>query len=139
MLRTAHRVVMVRSSQGGSGYRIFDDLVLTAAHVADESGEVKLFNTDNWLPFRRVWHDDDLDLTGLHPSPTSQCRGRLPLLAQAHAGTRGQSDRPPPLASPRCVDHDAKCVCAGQVRFRCAVERAPSTLRPSDPTREHQT
>lgn len=65
MLRTAHRVVMVRSSQGGSGYRISDDLVLTAAHVVDESGEVKLFDTDNWLPFRRVWHDDDLDVAVL--------------------------------------------------------------------------
>ncbi|GAA1029116.1 hypothetical protein GCM10009565_58710 [Amycolatopsis albidoflavus] len=62
MPRTAHRVVMVRSSQGGSGYRISDDLVLTAAHVVGESGEVKLFDTDNWLPFRRVWYDDDLDV-----------------------------------------------------------------------------
>jgi hypothetical protein len=63
--RTAHRVVMVRSSHGGSGYRISDDLVLTAAHVVGESGEVKLFDTENWLPFRRVWHDDDLDVAVL--------------------------------------------------------------------------
>lgn len=65
MPRTAHRVVMVRSSQGGSGYRISDDLVLTAAHVVGESGEVKLFDTDNWLPFQQVWYDDDLDVAVL--------------------------------------------------------------------------
>ena len=65
MSQTAHRVVMVRSSQGGSGYRISHDLVLTAVHVAGESGEVKLFGTDSWLPFRRVWHDDDLDVAVL--------------------------------------------------------------------------
>jgi hypothetical protein len=48
---------------------------------------------------------------------------------QAHARTRGQVGRPPPLATPMNGDHDAKCVYAGQVRCRCAVERAPSTLR----------
>jgi hypothetical protein len=82
---------------------------------------------------------DQYKANGVSPQPDEPCRGRLPLLGQAHAGTRGQGDRPPPLASPRCVDHDTKCVCAGQVRCRCAVERAPSTLRPSDLTREHQT
>jgi hypothetical protein len=56
---------MVRSSQGGSGYRISHDLVLSAAHVAGESGEAKLFGMDSWLPFRRVWHDDDLDVAVL--------------------------------------------------------------------------
>jgi hypothetical protein len=76
---------------------------------------------------------------GVSPQPDEACRGRLPVFGQAHAGTRGQSDRPPPLATPRYVDHDAKCVCAGQVRCGCAVVRALSTLRPSDLTREHQT
>jgi hypothetical protein len=72
---------------------------------------------------------------GASPQPDKACRGRLPLSVQAHAGTRGQSHRPPPPATPRCVDHDTKCVCAGQVRYRRAVERAPSTLQPigSDP------
>lgn len=65
MPRTAHRVVMVRSEQGGSGYRISHDLVLTAAHVVSESGEIKLFGTENWLPFRRAWHHDELDVAVL--------------------------------------------------------------------------
>jgi CRISPR-associated endonuclease/helicase Cas3 len=76
---------------------------------------------------------------GVSPQPDEPCPGRLPVLGQAHAGTRGQSDRPPPLATPRYVDHDAKCVCAGQVRCVCAVERAPLRLRPTDLTHEHQT
>jgi hypothetical protein len=76
---------------------------------------------------------------GASPQPDETCRGRLSVFGQAHAGTRGQAGRPPPPATPRCVDHDAKCVCAGQLRCRCAVEQAPSTLRPSDLTREHQT
>ena len=59
-------------------------------------------------------------LTGFHPRPC-----RLPVLGQAHAGTRGQSGRPPPPATPRCVDHDEKCGCAGQVRCRRAVVRIP--------------
>jgi hypothetical protein len=37
---------------------------------------------------------------GVTPQPDEPCRGRLPLLGQAHAGTRGQSDRPPPLSTP---------------------------------------
>jgi len=53
----------------------------------------------------------------------------IPDFGQALAGTRGQVGRPPPLAAPMNSDLDAKCVCAGQVRCRCAVERAPPTLR----------
>ena len=36
---------------------------------------------------------------------------------QARAGTYGQCGRPPPLATPRYVDHDAKYV----MQVRCAV------------------
>ena len=57
---------------------------------------------------------------GASPQPDQACRGQLPVFAQTHAGTCGQAGRPPPPATPRCVDHDAKCVSAGQVRFRCA-------------------
>jgi trypsin-like peptidase len=69
--RTARRVVMVRSAQGGSGYRISHDLVLTAAHAADECGEAKLFGSESWLPFRRVWHHDDLDVAVLKLEATN--------------------------------------------------------------------
>lgn len=65
MARSAPRVVMVRSSQGGSGYRISQELVITAAHVAGESGEVKFVGADTWLPFQRLWHNDDLDVAVL--------------------------------------------------------------------------
>ena len=115
----------------------------------------------------------EIRANGASPRPDEACRGRLPVLGQARAGTRGQaadrrhslhltglrpsptrhavvgfrfqgrlaqglavqSGRPPPPATPRCVDLDAKCVCAGQVRCRCAVERATSHVTPvrSDP------
>src|SRR4249919_3052375 len=70
--------------------------------------------------------------------PDKACCGRLPDFEQAHAGTRGQCGRPPPLATPRYVGHDAKCVSAGQVRCRCAVERAPRTVRSPISTRESE-
>ena len=78
-------------------------------------------------------------LTGAAPQPDEACGGRLPDFEQAHAGTRGQCGRPPPLATPRYVDHDAQCVFAGQVRCRCAVERASSTVRSLISARESQT
>jgi EAL domain len=77
-------------------------------------------------------------LAGLRPMPDKACCGRLPDFEQAHAGTRGQCGRPPPLATPRYVDHDAKCVSAGQVRCRCAVERTPRTVRSPISTRESE-
>lgn len=78
----ARRVVMVRSGQGGSGYRISSDLVVTAAHVVDELGEVKLFGTERWFPFRRVWHDDDLDVAVLKVDDADD----LPAVAPARWG-----------------------------------------------------
>jgi hypothetical protein len=77
--------------------------------------------------------------SGAPPQPDEPCGRWLPVLEQAHAGTCGQCGRPPPLATPRYVDHDAKCVSAGQVRCRCAVERAPSTVRPPNSAREGRT
>ncbi len=50
----------------------------------------------------------------------------------------GHGDRPPPPATPRYGDRDANCVCAGQVRCRCAVERAQHTLRSSKSSHQHQ-
>ena len=50
------------------------------------------------------------------PHPDEACNDRLPVSAQAHAGTCGQGGRPPPLATPMHGDRDAKCICAGQVR-----------------------
>ena len=70
--------------------------------------------------------------TGLRHQPDEACRSTTAGSGQADAGTRGQGGRPPPLARPMNYDRDAKCVCAGQVRCRCAVERAPSTLRRQD-------
>src|SRR5664279_2362583 len=75
----------------------------------------------------------DCSTNGASPRPDKACRRSLPIRAQAIAGTRGQVGRPPPLAAPMNCDLDAKCVCAGQVRCRCAVEREPSTLRRRNP------
>ena len=77
--------------------------------------------------------------SGAAPQPDKACSGRPPAFEQAHAGTRGPRGRPPPLATPRYVDQDANCVCAGQVRCRCAVERARSSVRHLDPARDDQT
>src|SRR5664279_2522643 len=71
----------------------------------------------------------DCSTNGASPQPDEACHRRLPTRGQARAGTRGQVGRPPPLAAPMNCDLDAKCVCAGQVRCRCAVERATPTLR----------
>ena len=61
--------------------------------------------------------------------PDEPWGGWLPVLEQAHAGTCGQCGRPPPLTTPRYVDHDAKCVSASRVRpgvvRSCAAEREP--------------
>jgi hypothetical protein len=77
-------------------------------------------------------------LTGLRPSPTSH--GVVGFRLRAGSRRDPRSERPTAtLARPRCVDHNAKCVCAGQMCCRRATERASSTLRPPDPTREHQT
>ena len=65
----------------------------------------------------------EIRANGASPQPDEACRGRLPVLGQAHAGTRGQAGRPLPLATPRCVDHDAKCVCAGQSPFPLRAAR----------------
>jgi len=73
---------------------------------------------------------------GASPQPDEACHRRLPTRGQALAGTRGQGGRPPPLATPMNVDRDAKGVCAGQVRCRCAVERAEPTLRQPNPSRK---
>lgn len=59
------RVVMVRSTLGGSGYRISNDLVLTVAHVAGESGDVMLPGEGSWLAFQRVWRREELDVAVL--------------------------------------------------------------------------
>ena len=72
---------------------------------------------------------------GASPQPDETCRRRLRTRGQAHVGTRGQGGRPPPLVTPMNVDRDAKGVCAGQVHCRCAVERAPPTLRSQSPSR----
>jgi hypothetical protein len=74
---------------------------------------------------------------GVPPQPDEACCGRV-AFAQAHAGTRGQSDRPPPLATPMHGDHDAKCICAGQVRccLRCGASK--SHVTPTNATRKHK-
>jgi hypothetical protein len=75
---------------------------------------------------------------GLRPSPTRHVLGVLTdamsELGQALAGTRGQSCRPPPLATPMHGDHDAKCVCTGQVRcVRCGASTTQATPDRPDP------
>ena len=70
--------------------------------------------------------------------PDEPWGGWLPVLEQAHAGTCGQCGRPPPLTTPRYVDHDAKCVSASRVRVRpgivrsCAAEREPGEDGPHE-------
>ena len=59
-------------------------------------------------------------LAGLRPSPTSRVVVACQFSRRLTQGPAVRAGRPPPLATPRCVDHDAKCVSAGQVRCRCA-------------------
>jgi len=61
---------------------------------------------------------------GASPQPDEACPRRLPVLGQARAGTRGQTGRPPPPATPRRVDHDAKRVSAGQSPFPLRAARS---------------
>src|ERR1035437_2411351 len=68
---------------------------------------------------------------GASPQPDESCRGHLPVFAQAHARTCGQRGRPPPPATPRYVDHGAKCVSAGQVRCRCANGASSTDVTPA--------
>jgi len=79
---TPGRVVIVRSTLGGAGYRISKDLVLTAAHVAAGPGTVELLGTATRLPYRRVWHSDELDIALLRLDDTSD----LPSLSPARWG-----------------------------------------------------
>jgi hypothetical protein len=78
-------------------------------------------------------------LTGLHPSPTGHAvvalrfQRRLTRGPAVRATDRRHSLRLEMLAMTRSAYAQAK------VRCRRAVERAPSMVRPIDPTREHQT
>jgi hypothetical protein len=54
---------------------------------------------------------------GASPQPDEPCLGQLLLPEQAHAGTRGQSDRPPPPATPRYVTSTR----SAYMQVRCAV------------------
>jgi hypothetical protein len=69
------------------------------------------------------------------PHLDETCDDRFPVSAQAHAGTCGQTGRPPPLATPMHGDRDAKCVCAGQVRccFALWSEHGPRYAVKHDP------
>ncbi len=79
---TPGRVMIVRSALSGAGYRISKDLVLTAAHVTTEPGTVELLGTATQLPYRRVWHNDELDVALLRLEDISD----LPPLPPARWG-----------------------------------------------------
>jgi hypothetical protein len=90
----------------------------------------------------QFYSDQDITLallTGLRPSPTSHAAPTFPYQGASSRRDLRSERRPPPLATPKDGDRDAKCVCAGQVRCRCAVERARSTATPSSPPRQLQT
>ena len=54
---------------------------------------------------------------GAAPQPDEAWRLRPPIQGQAHAGTRGQGGRPPPLAAPMNCDHAR----SAYMQVRCAV------------------
>lgn len=76
------RFVMVLSTCGGSGYRISNDLVLTAAHIVGESGKVMLPGEESWLVFQRMWHHEELDVAVLKVENTDE----LPSVSPAQWG-----------------------------------------------------
>jgi hypothetical protein len=60
--------------------------------------------------------------SGVSPQPDKACSGRLPASAQAHAGTCGQSGRPPPLATPM---HGDRVCTSGALSFALWSEHGP--------------
>jgi hypothetical protein len=72
-----------------------------------------------------------VQLTGLRPSPTSRAVVTFRFSRRLTQGSAVIAGRPPPLATPRYVDHDAKCVSAGQVRCRCAIGASRTDSTPA--------
>ena len=70
---------------------------------------------------------------GASPQPDESCRGRLLFSRKLTQRPAVRAGRPPPRATPRCVDHDAKCASAGQVRCRCANEESNTDATPAIP------
>jgi Metalloenzyme superfamily len=141
--RRIHHITLLVTADHGNAERMLDR--------GDEAPHTR--HTDSPVPRWLVGRDCALSATGApgglpnrhrtnrpttsraSPHPDETCDDRFPVSAQAHAGTCGQTGRPPPLATPMHGDRDAKCVCAGQVRccFALWSEHGPRYAVKHDP------
>jgi hypothetical protein len=103
---------------GGHGTGTISDLGVGTASITNSAVSAPLLPRHRSVKLHRNSRRSSLlSSNGASPQPDEPCLGQLLLPEQAHAGTRGQSDRPPPPATPRYVTSTR----SAYMQVRCAV------------------